>query len=496
MHKRRGGQGRQSIPGKEGGIVPGYFNIGEEKTRPGSYFNISTKQEPSGYVNGVTAVVFRSDFGPLGRVVELDKDGGYAGVFGAAGTTDALREAMSGGAQTLLACRLGSGGACAKAVLKDTEGEACVELGTRYPGSRPFAVSVREKLTDPEVKECAIYSGTEEIERVAFAAGEGEAAALAGAIAATGNFTAEVVEGKENAQLMEVLQSALEGGADPEITAGCYSDAFSMLEPYTFNTICVDTEDPAIHLMLQAYLNRIYQDGSFAQAVVAETGQVSLEERQARAASYNDEKINYVLNPKMRIKATDAATNEASYLVVDGYQTAARIAGMIGAVPSSRSLTHMLVGNAVGLLEELTPSQATKSEKMGCIVLSKNAGKEIWIDYAINTLTSPPDGRDKGWNKIRRVKTRFEMLRRCNQVADSLIGKVDNDPNGRKTVVSNLNDVGAAMIGEGKLAAFRASESTRFPPGGDSCWFDIEVVDKDSAEHIYCMYKFQFSTEA
>ena len=267
-----------------------------------------------------------------------------------------------------------------------------------------------------------------------------------------------------------------------------------MLEPYTFNTICVDTEDTAIHLMLQSYLNRIFQDGSFAQAVVAETNKIDIKTRQKRAAAYDDEKMNYVLNPKLRVKVTDAATNTVSFLVIDGYKTAARIAGMIGAVPSNQSLTHTVLDDVTELLEELTPAQITKSEKMGCIVLAKNTKKKIWIDYAINTMINPTEDKDKGWKKIRRVKTRFEMLRRCNQVTDDLVGKVDNDTNGRKTIVSNLNSVGADMIGEGKLTAFTASESKRFVSDGDSCWFDIDVVDKDSAEHIYCMYKFQFST--
>ena len=94
--------------------MAGYFKIGEEKVRPGSYFNISTNDKLVEIINGVTAVIFRSDFGPLGEVTELDKDEGYAEMFGTGGTTDALREALSGGALTLLACRLGNGGSCAK----------------------------------------------------------------------------------------------------------------------------------------------------------------------------------------------------------------------------------------------------------------------------------------------------------------------------------------------------------------------------------------------
>ena len=103
---------------------------------------------------------------------------------------------------------------------------------------------------------------------------------------------------------------------------------------------------------------------------------------------------------------------------------------------------------------------------------------------------------DDGWKKIRRVKTRFELIRRMNAAADALVGKVDNDKDGRSTVVSQLQAIGDNMIAEGKLTAITVSESAVNVADGDSAWFDIDVVDKDSMEHIYLSYRFQFSTNA
>lgn len=40
----------------------------------------------------------------------------------------------------------------------------------------------------------------------------------------------------------------------------------------------------------------------------------------------------------------------------------------------------------------------------------------------------------------------------------------------------------------------KATESTTVTTDGDTCGFDIEVIDLDSAEHIYLNYYFQFST--
>lgn len=465
--------------------MAGTFIIGEQKIRPGSYFNIGTNDGNSAdVVNGVTAVIFRSDFGPLGEAVELSKEEGYVDTFGTGGTTDAIQEALNGGAKTIIACRIGSGGTASSVTLKNIDNGEAIIIETKYPGAKAFSMTIRDKITDASVKECIIYSGIKEFEKVTFTAGNGEAKALAEALAATSCFSATVKEGMGDTVLLNVSQSAFSGGTDPMVTTESYSDAFEIVEPYVFNTICVDTEDPAVHLLFQAFLNRIFENGSLAQAVVAEKDSLDIKIRENRAVSYNDEKMNYVLNPKVDVQGT----------VIDGYQTAARIAGMIGSVPSNQSLTHTVLKNCTNVLERLTPSQMAKAETMGCIVLSMNPDKQVWIDNAINTLITPAENQDKGWKKIRRVKTRFEMLRRCNQTTDNLVGKVDNDSNGRKTIISNLNAVGADMISEGKLSYFNASESDLFQSDGDSCWFQIVVVDKDSAEHIYAMYKFQFST--
>lgn len=167
---------------------------------------------------------------------------------------------------------------------------------------------------------------------------------------------------------------------------------------------------------------------------------------------------------------------------------------MIAAVPSNKSLTHNVLNGVSRLIERLTNTNMIKAEQSGCIVLSVNSDKQVWIDSAINTLVTPDEDHDAGWKKIRRVKTRFELMRRINITADSLVGKVDNDSNGRKTIISQLQSVGSAMVSEGKIVQLSCYEDTDFTSDGDEAYFRIEVIDKDSAEHIYMQYQFQFSS--
>lgn len=468
--------------------MAGTFILGEKKVRPGSYFNIQKKggNAVAGVMNGVTAVIFKADFGPLNTAVELSAEDGYEPTFGTGLTTDAIKEAIAGGAKTIIACRLGNGGTQGTINLKDTAQEDALSITAKYPGDKDFTVTIREKLSDSTLKECIFYAGTTEFEKVEFASGEGDAVALVEALVTSKNFKAELKEGKERAELENVSQSAFTKGTNPQVTTGDYSNAFAQIEPYEFNTICLDTEDPEIHLLLQSFINRIFDAGSLTQAVVAEKYTVDLETRMKHAAAFNDEKMNYVLNAYVDEQGT----------VIDGYQTAARIAGMIGAVAANSSLTHTVINGFSEALERLANTDIIAAEKKGCIVLSYNKAGQVWIDNAINTLITPADNQDDGWKKIRRVKSRFELIRRINNTTDDLIGKVDNDTNGRATVISQIQGVGDSMREEGKLVACSVTESSAYKADGDSAWFDIDVIDKDSMEHIYLTFLFRFSTNA
>lgn len=466
--------------------MAGTFILGETKVRPGTYFNIQKKGTGAGAgtMNGVTAVIFRADFGPLNVATELSAEEGYEKTFGTGLTTDAIREAIAGGAKTIIACRVGNGGSQGSIVLKDSDAADAVSITAKYPGNKEFTVTIREKLSDSSMKECIIFTGTTQFEKVDFAIGEGEAQALVDALKSSKNFIAEVKDGKGASIMANVSQSAFTVGTNPTVTNSDYSEAFAQVEPFEFNTICVDTEDTSIHLLLQSFVSRIFDAASLAQAVVAEKCNIDLETRQAHAAAFNDEKMNYVLNAHISEQGVE----------IDGYQTAARVAGMIGAVPSNSSLTHTVVRGFTEILEQLTNTEMTTAERKGCIVFSYNKEKQVWIDNAINTLITPADNQDDGWKKIRRVKTRFELIRRMNTTSDDLVGKVDNDTNGRATVISQLQAVGDAMVEESKLISCKVTESSTYTADGDSAWFDIDVIDKDSMEHIYLTFLFQFST--
>lgn len=472
--------------------MAGTFVIGETKVQPGAYFNIQMggSREAAESYDGTAAVFFRSDFGPINQAVEIVPGEGYGknykklyeNVFGTAGTTDIIQEVLAGGVSKCICIRLGKGGTQANVKLSSGETEA-ISITAKYPGAKEFSVTVRENVADSATKECIIYSGTKEFERYEFESGENEVKSLLKAFAESTSFICKAL-GEDSGQLDIVDDMPFIAGEDPTVTAEEYSKGFTVAEAYRFNAMCVDTEDMAVHILLSAFLDRIFDVGQLTMAVVAETNSVDLETRMEHAAYYNSEKMHYVVN----------ASAEKSGGMIEGYLVAARIAGMIAACPSNRSLTHEVISDYTRLIEPMTPTQITVAEKNGCIVLSSNDKGQIWIDSAINTLITPAENQDDGWKKIRRTKTRYELMNRCNSMADGMIGKVDNDSNGRATVVSKLQGIVNAMVNEGKLLSGTVVENTVQTADGDYAYFDINVIDKDSIEHIYLTYRFQFSS--
>ena len=467
--------------------MAGSYTPGEKKVRPNAYYHIGKKGTGStaGAVNGVTAVLFRADFGPLNTAYEMSSDENYEDVFGSALTTDAIAQAIAGGAKTIIAVRVGSGGTAATLDLKDTgSSTAVVTLTAKYPGAKALTCTVRKTLADESIKECIIYSGTKQIEKVEFEAGAGEAGALAEAFANSTNFIATVKSGQQSKELADVSQTLFTAGTNPTVNNAAYSDALEQTEPFEINTLCVDTEDNAVHLLVQSFMSRMMDVGSLMTAVVAEKKATDLDTRMTHAASFNDERMMYVLNASAMYGSTE----------LDGYQTAARLAGMIGSVASSSSLTHTVISGFSGLGEPLSNTKIIKAEQKGCIVLTMNKSGQVWIDNAINTLVTPPADRDEGWKKIRRTKTRYELIRRCNTPNDNMVGKVDNDNAGRAAIIGALQSIVDEMVAESKLVSGTVSLNGAYTPNGDSAWFIIDVIDKDSAEHIYTDFLFRFET--
>jgi hypothetical protein len=469
------------------------FQVGEQKIRPGVYVRVTNIGEPPEAIipQGIVAALFRASWGPLGDVVYLENAEAVNTTFGSEGTTDAAIEAFRGGCRRVVAYRLGTGGAKATVTLKDTATTPvdAVKLEVLYEGVRgnDFTVTVRDSLADETKRELLLYEGATLRQTITFAKGSGEPQALVDAIAASNSpYITAVKSADGSGMLAPTTQLPLTGGEDPTVNGKSYSAGLSAIEAIDWNVLAVDTEDTATHAVVQTYIDRVRNEGKRVMAVVGEPTSVSLATRLANARAFNDPAIIYVANG---FKGSDGLTRE-------GYKAAARVAGMTAAAQITESLTHYVVRGATELIGALTNAEIEQAINSGALVFTMSAQKQVHIEYGINTFITVTADMDAGWKKIRRVRTRDNLMDRIAATWDPLIGKINNSPDGRATLIAAAQDIINRMIAEGALLQGSIFEDPNNPPVGDSAWFVVQVDDLDSAEKVYITFQFRFAPPA
>ena len=467
----------------------GFFTLGERKDRPGIYKRIGNRDQTNvvSARDGIGCAVVSGSWGPLNTAMTIQASDDIKKFIGTGTGHDVLKQMFKGGVQSAVVVRAGTGGTTGTVQLKDTATSpvSVVSFTAKYPGTRSLSVSVKTSLAESTLKEVVLYDGTEKLESRTIEAGDAEVDAVVAAFANSAYVNVTKVAAG-NGTLAAVSQAALTGGTDPTVTTEAYSTGFTTAEPEVWDCICVDTNDTAVHTLLSTYIDRIFDGGALPMAALSEPSTVTLDARITKAASYNNEKIVYVLN----------GWKDADGTVIEGYLAAARIAGMIAAIRSNESLTHREISDAVSLIESMTNGQIIKAIKSGCLVISKSKTGNVVIEKAINTLVEPAKNQDEGWKKVRRVKARFEMMSRIEITLDRFTGQVNNDNDGRAAIIAAGQAVLDAMVGEGKLftgASFELDESN--PPEGDSAWFVITADDIDSFETGYLSFMFRFTAD-
>lgn len=463
-----------------------FFTEGEVKNRPGVYQRHTNVGHTKSTANdGICAIPIQAAWGPLGKVLKnstsVDLKTNYgSGTYGAGFTVPAAAAMFAGGASTVYTYRLGTGG---KQASLTADG---LTITAKYPGTMPISVAIQQKLGDASKKQFLVYVGTTLTETWEFAADtKAEGANLA---EATADSKYVIVTGEAAVvAVMPVASGALTGGENPTVTNEDYSKAFAALELSYYNCIALDVDDDeemTLSLLMQEYLNNAYTFGKLGMAVVGEKVTVPFEQRMEHAIMFNDAKVIYLGGGYM-----------ASNVNKDGALSICYTAGAIAATPSNQGITHAVIEEATDLCENLTFAQYTAAINSGALMLSKSSDGVIWFDSGITTLTIPEPGtQDNGWKKIRRTKTRFELIDRLDRALNPKVGRVSADSDGIADIIQTGQRVLDAMVNEGKLmpgASF--AEDTANPHDGDSAHFIIQSDDIDSLEKIYLQYQFRYS---
>lgn len=461
------------------------FALLEEKIRPGVFVRIVNTGSTGSVAlpRGIVGAIFRADWGPIGSAHELEAEGQIMETYGDLAQTAVAREAFRGGARRVVAVRLGAGGTKAVVELDDGAAAAVATVTAKYEGVRgnAFRFTVRTSLADATKREAILYEGAQELERHTYTAGADEAAALETAWAESPYVVVDkLVVG--DGTVANIALAPLATGTEPDVTGAALTNALGLLEVEDINVLAVDVEDTTSHATVDAWVMTARNNGRRVMAVVGEPTSVAIATRRANATALNNEAIVYVAN---------GFTTEEGNL--EGYEAAARVAGMIASAPVTASMTHAVVDGATALVGSLTGLEIEQAIGSGALVFTRNAAREVQIEYGITTLVTPGLEQDDGWKKIRRVRTRDELIAQIVADSDVLIGKVNNDATGRALLQAKMQGAVNRLIAAGALASGSVQVDPGNAPAGDSAWFVVEVDDNDSVEKLYITFGFRFA---
>lgn len=463
-------------------MIGGMFRLGEQKIRPGVYvrwYDDGAGQQFGGST-GVAAAVVQSNWGATGEVTTINDLSQIDRMIGSGHGANVVEQIIKGGAVEVLVVRAGLGGEHSSLVLEDGDGIEVLKISSKYPTTREFNITIREAISGNE-KELIAYEGARVIERHVFEKGGNDAEAIAEIINATSvYFTAQVLA---QGEVELIVNQSLTGGSDPTVTAQDYIDAFGLLERKFFDGITVDTEDKVIHASLHAYVNRSLQEGSRIIGVVGEKTDIPLNTRLENARSFNNFAMVYVGNGFVE--------NDD---VIEGSLAAARVLGEIVSSNYKDSLTKREIQGSSGVYGELTIAEYVEAVKNGMMVFSESVNGLAQIDYGINTLVSVGPEEDEGWKKIRRVRTRFELIDRiAYTIANAMNAGIDNNNDGRQYIITLANGIINQMINDGGLESGEMILDPDNPPHGDSVWYKFDnLIDLDGIEKVYLAFGFRY----
>lgn len=452
------------------------YYAGEKKTRPGIYHRYSKNQSETvgGALNGVVAFAMAANWGPIDKVTAHETEKSIRETYGTGESVEAACSIIAAGASTVYIKRVaGADGSKGTADIG-----TAIRLHAKYESSRTLTVMIKELAGDATRKQIVVREDTKILETLLFAVSEEETAAFLAAVAESAYITAEkLADGVITAGEYSLT------GSDPAVTAADYADAFYALEPYRYNVLSTDSIDADVFAVLSAYAIDSYENGKLIMAVGGTTSDTEFEVRLENAKACNSERIIYF----------GGCWTNASGDIVKGAPAIAHVAGYISSTPANKSIVHKVITGATDVPEKLTNSQYVKAIENGLLLVSMGPNGQVWFDAGMNTLTVPTEEQDDGWKKIRRVKTRYELMDRIDVTLAPKIGNINCDADGIAYIIQCATGVIKEMIAEGKLTAGSFYEDPENAYAGDSAWFIIECDDLDSLEKIYLHYKFRYS---
>lgn len=256
----------------------------------------------------------------------------------------------------------------------------------------------------------------------------------------------------------------LTSGADGTVEAAAYSTFLTAIEPYQFDVLIYDGEDPTVQTAMTSFIQRMNdENGQYCQLV---------------GANFTNPDSRFVINVM-----SPATLNDGTSLTMQ--QVCWWLGGAEAGAMYNQSLTNATYPNAVSTTA-MTNSEYIAALNGGQLVLASDNGR-VYVEQDINSLTTYT-------TDITEVYRYNRTIRLCNTIAndlyqqfsDNYIGVVNNNAQGRSqfqaAIVGYLLDIQA---NEG-IENFEASDVEVLPGEAiNAIVVNLSIQPVGSIEKIY-----------
>lgn len=403
-------------------------DVNNPATRPGAYFNLITQAIAligEGQA-GIVGVVGRSDWGPLDTFVELTSEAAIVSTFGTGLSMAKLaRQAIRGGAASVKAIRIaGSSVASATVVLDDSVPADALTITAKYPGARANNFKITIQANPVAGKDLLVLEGTTLLETYTTPLGQNDE--FVAAILDQSDYITAVVTGASDRVVVNIANAPMAGGdSGTAVVAGDYTTVQAIALQEDFDVFVQDDEaDDAIQDAFVAWAADARVEGNrFVSVLGSDTGD-GLAGALGRADTIDDEGIVYVF----------PGFTDADGVVYNGQEAAARVAGLIAGAGVTKSITFNKIADGSDVGVRLTHTEISSGIAGGLLVLVFD-GEQVRVEKAVNTLTTLTVDKPLSFSRIRTIMTLDAVQDGLNTGLIDLVGQVNNDDDGRATIL-------------------------------------------------------------
>ncbi|MBP3037986.1 phage tail sheath family protein [Bacillaceae bacterium Marseille-Q3522] len=422
----------------------------QSKVRPGAYVNVKSKGSvpaaPS--TNGVMTMPISIGFGPSKQVIEVNGETDFLKLLGYDLDSNALllvREAMKRASKILL-YRVSTG---EKASI--INGELTIEALHGGVRGNDISVTVKVNVDDPESFDVVTFIDTTVVDtQIAKTINELQ----------PNNFVKFVGTGN----LVAAAGLKLAGGSVAPVTASDYTQYFSAIQVYDFNTMALPISDESIKIAGTNFMKRMRdEEGKKSQLVVANYAANS----------------EAVINVKNGVKLADGT-------VLDAVQTTSWVAAATAGAATNESLTYSAYEGAMDVDQRMTNSEIVEALQAGEFVFTEKRGTAV-VEQDINSLTSFTVEKGQEFSKNRVLRVLDDIANNSKQsFEDNFVGKVNNDVDGRELFKADRIKYFNTLLASGSITNFEADDVEVLPGDlKDSVVLNVEVQPVDSMEKLY-----------